>query len=116
LEAAGHPKINKTRHPLTPAHFADFEHCFGADPNGLGRRRESDSSGDRWKRFSLDEIKKHRYKLDALKWLRDEELDDPDEMPEPEELITEALEALQLSLDDLADIQRLLEESGSPDV
>ncbi len=42
-----------------------------------------------------------------FKWLRDEELDDPDELPEPEELITEAMEELQLALDDLADIQRL---------
>ena len=62
--------------------------------------------------FTLDEIKEHHYKLDGFKWLRDEELDDPDELPEPEELITEAMEELQLALDDLADIQRLLEDNG----
>ena len=61
----------------------------------------------------IDEIKEHHYKLDAFKWLRDEELDDPDDLPEPEELITEAMEELQLALDDLADIQRLLEANGS---
>jgi type I restriction enzyme M protein len=39
-------------------------------------------------------------------------MDDPDDLPEPEELITEALEELQLALDDLADIQRLLDGAG----
>ena len=57
-------------------------------------------------------MKEHHYKLDAFKWLRDEELDDPHELAEPEELITEAMEELQLALDDLSDIQRLLEDNG----
>ena len=35
------------------------------------------------------------------------------ELPEPEELITEAMEELQLALDDLADMQRLLEGNGA---
>ena len=43
-------------------------------------------------------------------------LDDPDELPEPEELITEAMEELHLALDDLADIQRVLEGNGAGDV
>jgi hypothetical protein len=63
--------------------------------------------------FTIDEIKKHHYKLDAFKWIRDEELDDPDNLPEPEELITEAMEELQLALDNLADIQKLLEGNGN---
>ena len=33
----------------------------------------------------------------------------PNELPEPEELITDAMEALQLALDDLTDMQKLLE-------
>ena len=61
----------------------------------------------------IDEVKDRHYKLDAFKWLRDEEADDPDELPEPEELITEAMEELQLALDDLADIQRLLEGNSA---
>lgn len=62
--------------------------------------------------LSIEEIRAKHHKLDAFKWLRDEELDDPDELPEPEELIAEAMEELQLALDDLADIQRLLEGNG----
>ena len=67
---------------------------------------------DRWRSFTLDEVKGQHYKLDAFKWLRDEDYDDPDEFPEPEELVTEAMEELQLALDDLADIQRLFEGNG----
>ena len=98
------PKITKKSRPLTAKHFAEFEKCYGDDPNGLSKRSESDSTEDRWRSFTIDEVKEHHYKLDAFKWIRDEELDDPDELPEPEELITEAMEELQLALDDLADI------------
>jgi type I restriction enzyme M protein len=107
------PKITKKSRPLTLKHFAEFEKCYGEDPNGLSARALSDSAQDRWHSFSIGEVKDHHYKLDAFKWLRDEEQDDPDELPEPEELITEAMEELQLALDDLADIQRLLEGNGS---
>ncbi len=105
-------KITKKSRPLSANHFAEFERCYGDDPNGCSKRSESDSSSDRWRIFTIDEVKAHHYKLDAFKWLRDEELDDPDDLPEPEELLTEAMEELQLALDDLADIQRLLEGVG----
>jgi type I restriction enzyme M protein len=106
------PKITKKSRPLTAKHFAEFEKCYGDDPNGMSKRSEVDSIEDRWHRFSIEEVKEHHYKLDAFKWLRDEDLDDPDELPEPEELIAEAMEELQFALDDLADIQRLLESNG----
>jgi type I restriction enzyme M protein len=105
------PKITKKSRPLTAAHFAEFERCYGADPNGRSKRDEADSANERWRRITAEEIAERHYKLDAFKWLRDEDFDDPDELPEPEELITEAMEELQLALDDLLDIQRLLEGS-----
>lgn len=106
------PKITKRSRPLTEAHFAEFEKCFGADSNGRSKRTEKDSTGGRWRSFTIDEVKAHHYKLDSFKWIRDEELDDLDDLPEPEELITDAIESLQLALDDLADIQKLLEGNG----
>ena len=106
------PKITKKSRPLTPKHFAEFERCYGNDPNGSGTRCEADSLDGRWRSFTLDEVKQRHYKLDAFKWIRDEELDDPDELPEPDELITDAMEELNLALDDLADIQQLLEGNG----
>jgi len=106
------PKITKKSRPLTTQHFAEFVKCYGSDPNGRSKRKQSDSSADRWRSFTLDEVKNKHYKLDALKWIRDDEVDDPDDLPEPEELITEAMEGLQLALDDLGDIQRLLDSAG----
>ena len=106
------PKITKKSRPLTAEHFAPFEKCFGNDPNGGSKRSEKDSSDGRWRSFTIDEVKAHHYKLDAFKWIRDEEVDDPDDLPEPEELLTEAIEELQLALDDLTDIQRVLEGNG----
>ncbi len=106
------PKINKKSRPLSPKHFSEFEECYGNDPNGLSKRTETDSSEGRWRSFGVDEIKKRHYKLDAFKWIRDEEGDDPDELRDPQELIIEALEELQLAIDDLGDMQRLLEGDG----
>jgi type I restriction enzyme M protein len=110
------PKITKKSRPLTAAHFAEFEQCYGEDANGGSKRSEQDSSDGRWRSFAINDVKAQHYKLDAFKWIRDEERDDPDELPEPEELITEATEELQLALDDLTDIQRLLEGNGDVDV
>ncbi len=107
------PKITKKARPLSPKHLAEFENVYGDDPNGRSKRAESDSVEDRWRSFTLDEVKQKHYKLDAFKWIRDEELDDPDDLPEPEELITEAMEELHLALDDLADMQKLLEDTGN---
>jgi type I restriction enzyme M protein len=107
------PKITKRSRPLTDEHFTGFEECYGDDPNGRSKRSEADSPDSRWRSFTIEEIKERHYKLDAFKWIRDEELDDPEELPEPEELITEAMEELQLALDDLADMQRLLEGNGA---
>jgi type I restriction enzyme M protein len=95
---------------LTAKHYAEFETCFGSDPNGLSERSEKDSAEGRWRGFVLDEIKERHYKLDAFKWMRDEELEGLDDLPEPEELITEAMEEMQLALDDLADMQKLLDD------
>jgi type I restriction enzyme M protein len=103
------PAITKKSRPLTAKYFEEFERCYGDDPDGCASREESDSAQGRWRSFGLDEMKDRHYKLDAFKWMRDEEADDPDDLPEPEELITEAMEELKLALDDLTDIQELLE-------
>lgn len=102
-------KITKKNRPLTPQHFAEFEKCYGVDPNGRGKRAEVDSLEGRWRSFTLEEIKEQDYKLDSFRWIRDDDLGDPDELPEPDELIAEAVEELQLALDGLAKMQKLLD-------
>ena len=110
------PRITKKSRPLTPEHFTEFEQCYGNDPNGLGARSEADSPSERWRVYSIDEIKQRHYKLSSFKWISDEDSDDPDDLPEPGELVAGALEGLQLALDDLTDIQRLVTAMTVPGV
>jgi type I restriction enzyme M protein len=97
---------------LTPDHFAEFERCYGDNPSGEANRSDTDSAEGRWRMFTIDEVRANHYKLDAFRWTRDEEVDKVEGKLDPEELITEAMEELQLALDNLSDIQRLLEVNG----
>ncbi|MCM3297258.1 type I restriction-modification system subunit M [Streptomyces pseudogriseolus] len=102
------PTITKKSRPLTDAHFAEFEKCYGTDPDGKSSRSQSDSPDDRWRVFGIDEIKARDYKIDSFKWLRDDELDDADELGDPAELLSEVAGELQLAVAGLAELQKLL--------
>ena len=88
---------------------AEFERCFGDDPNGRAKRSSSDSPDDRWRSFTLDEVIERGYKIDSFKWLRDDELDDPDEILDPAELVTDAIAELQAAVSELHELQKLLD-------
>jgi type I restriction enzyme M protein len=103
------PGITKKDRPLTPAHFAEFEKCYGANPDGRARRKPSDSKEDRWRSFSIAEVKERDFKLDSFKWLKEESLEDPDELPEPEELATDAIADLEAAVEELEGVLALLE-------
>jgi type I restriction enzyme M protein len=109
------PAITKKDRPLTPAHFAQFERCYGPDPNGRARRDPTDSPEDRWRRFSIVEVKERDYKIDSLKWLKDDTLDDPDGLPEPEELAADAIAELEGAIDELNSILAELGDDTSLD-
>ena len=94
------PGITKKDRPLTPEHFAEFEKCYGADPNGRAKRKASDSKDDRWRSFPIAEVKERDFKLDGFKWLKDDSLDDADDLPEPEELATDAIAELEQAIGD----------------
>ena len=92
------PHITKKERPLTADHFAEFEKCFGPDPNGKAKRRDKDSKDDRWRCFDIEQVKERGYKLDGLKWLKDDSLEDSADLPEPDELATDAIEELQAAV------------------
>ncbi|MBK7993036.1 MAG: N-6 DNA methylase, partial [Blastocatellia bacterium] len=100
--------ITKKDRPLSPEHFAEFEQCYGADPNGNSKRTDTGLEG-RFRCFSIDEVKERDYKLD-ITWLKDESLEDADELPEPQDLATEAITELEAVVDDLKEIIILLKE------
>jgi len=100
------PRITKKDRPLTHAHLAAFEVCYGLDPNGRSRRSAGESREDRWRSFSIAEVRAHDFKIDSLKWLKEESLDD--ELPEPEELANEAILELESAMADLNSVIDLL--------
>jgi len=104
------PGITKKERPLTPEHFAEFEKCYGNDPNGQSPRTDSGKEG-RFRKFHISEIKERDYKLD-ITWLKDETLEDAEDMPEPQDLAAEAITELEAAVDDLKDILQLVEMNG----
>lgn len=109
--------LTKKDRKLTPEQFKEFERCYGSDPNGKAKRNTKDSKEDRWRLFSIEEIRKRDFKIDRLKWLKDESLDNGDEAAEPEELATDAIAELQAAADELTQVLTLLEgENGNTEV
>ena len=102
------PGITKKDRPLTSEHFAEFEACYGKDPNGLSKRKELGEAG-RFRRFSISEIEERGYKLD-ITWLKDESVEDIDELPEPQDLAGEAITELEAVVDGLREIVALVEK------
>jgi type I restriction enzyme M protein len=109
------PRITKKDRPLIPQHFAEFEKCFGPNPEGRSKRDPKQSKEDRWRSFSINEVKTRDFKIDSLKWLKDEALNDSDELAEPEELATEAIAEFEGALEELKAIIDLLENQTAND-
>jgi type I restriction enzyme M protein len=107
------PRITKKDRPLTPEHFAEFESCFGSDPNGRSKRDAKDSKENRWRLFHITDIRDRDFKIDSLKWLKDESLDNGDELPEPEELATDAIAELEAAVEELNSVIALLENGSA---
>ena len=101
------PGITKKDRPLSDKHFAEFEEVYGKDPNGRSTRKDLGETG-RFRPFSIAEIKERDFKLDII-WLKDEALEDGNELPEPQDLAAEAITELEAVVDDLREILRLIE-------
>ena len=102
--------ITKKDRPLAEEHFKEFQKCYGADPNGLSKRLDLGLEG-RFRRFNIQEVKERGYKLDFT-WLKDESLDDPDDLPDPQVLASEAITELEAVVDTLKEIVAELECNG----
>lgn len=100
------PGITKKDRPLIRQHFAEFEKCYGPDPNGASKRRDLGEEG-RFRKFHISEIKERDYKLD-MTWLKDDELGDDDTLPEPVELAGDAMTELGRALEDLRSLVKLV--------
>src|ERR1019366_3273556 len=107
------PGITKKDRPLTFEHFAEFEKAYGKDPNGQSKRNDGGDIG-RFRRFGLKEIKARDYNLD-ISWLKDESLESDDDLPDPQELASEAIIDLEAIVSELRKIVALVEKQEGTD-
>jgi type I restriction enzyme M protein len=99
------PGVTKKERPLVPSMFEDFEKCYGDDPNGRSERKDGGEEG-RFRKFSYSQIKDRNFNLD-ISWLKDENLEDPGSLPEPQLLAADAITELNACIDEL---QTILDE------
>jgi type I restriction enzyme M protein len=104
------PGITKKERPLTAKIFEDFEKRYGKSPNGQSAREDTGEKG-RFCVFPISRIKERNYNLD-ITWLEDENQEDPDSLPEPQELAADAITELNVCIDELQDIMSSIEKEG----
>jgi type I restriction enzyme M protein len=91
---------------LTRADLDDFVECF--KPGRRGRREES----ERFHRFTYDElVARDKASLDIF-WLRDESLEDTDNLPTPGVIAAEIVEDLQAALAEFTELAESLQGIG----
>jgi type I restriction enzyme M protein len=101
------PSFGK-RIPLTREHFQEFEQYYGEDANGKSERKETTEEG-KWRYFSREDINKRNDNLD-ITWLRDENLQNADQLPEPEEISTEIMSRLETALSKMEELINFLDQ------
>jgi len=101
------PGVTKKERPLTPAMFAEFEKFYGQDPDGQSKRRQTSEKG-RFRKFTFSQIKKRDYNLD-ITWMKDDNLEDPNSLPEPHILASDAITELNACVDELREILELID-------
>ena len=90
--------MSSITNPLTRAHLDDFVYCYRADDRT--QREES----ERFRRFTYDELtQRDKANLDIF-WLRDESLEDSENLPPPDVIAEEIMEDLRSALEQLKEI------------
>ena len=78
--------------------------------------RHERTESKRFKGFAYDDLlKRDKVNLEIF-WLRDESLEDSDELPEPPDLASEAITALEAVVDDLREIVALVEKEEGVEI
>jgi type I restriction enzyme M protein len=85
--------------------FTEFIECYQAEDRS---RRSESSNIERWKAFDYVElIARDKTNLDIF-WLKDEALEDTDNLPSPEILAQEIVEQLEIALEEFRSVEDAL--------
>lgn len=103
------PSFGK-RTPFTIDHLKPFAEAYGNDPSGSSTRTDEGETG-RFRRFTREEISARNDNLD-ISWLKDENADHAEDLPEPDELLAEIRTLFEDAMGELEELEALL---PSPD-
>jgi type I restriction enzyme M protein len=92
---------------LTHEHFAAFEACYGSKSDGTSERVDQ-SEGGRFRCFTRQEIARRGDNLD-ISWLKGDDTNPVDDLPEPEEITALIRERLQIAMEEMDALSVLLE-------
>jgi len=96
--------FTRKRDPLTFEDLTDFVNCY--NPENRHEREET----ERFKSYSYEElVERDKTNLDIF-WLKDDSLEDVEDLPEPEVLAADITENLEAALDQFSQIQGDLTE------
>lgn len=101
------PGVTKKDRPLVPEMLEEFEKHYGKHPDGQAKRKDLGEDG-RFRKYTLSQIKEREYNLD-ITWLKDENLEDPNSLPEPQILASDAITELNACVDELQEILTLID-------
>jgi type I restriction enzyme M protein len=102
------PSVTKKERPLEQKYFKEFEKCYGDNPFGRSNRTEM----DRFKPFSLEEIRDRGYHLD-IRWLESDKIED-DSTFDSEALlegIKEGEHEIHLQIEKIQEVLNTIEEA-----
>jgi type I restriction enzyme M protein len=95
------PSFGK-RTPLTRAHFADFESCYGEDPNGNSPREDQGPTG-RFRYFTREQLAVRGDNLD-ITWLADDSNSKNEGSQNPAEITENAVNRLKEAMSILKEV------------
>ncbi len=108
LRPADQPALHAQAEPAAPAHLDEFVACL---PPGQPRSERVET--ERFKSFTYDElVARDKANLD-ITWLRDESLEDLDNLPAPEIIAREIVEDLTAALAEFEAVAAALEAGAS---
>ncbi len=99
--------------PIRRGDFDEFVRCFRPGERQKRRATWSEKKPEgRWRSYTYDELlKRDKVSLDVF-WLRDESLEDGENLPAPEVLAAEIADDLQAAMEQFAGIAEELREAG----
>lgn len=99
------------RTPLAVTHFNEFIDAFGVDSCGEASRRDGGEEC-RWRRFSRGSIRERDDNLD-ISWLRDENAERTEELPDPEDIAVEIVMRLEEATEEMQQLVALLADNAN---